>query len=145
MTTAEHLDTIDRLLTTAFPTGPEGGPGHGGGPGHLLVTLSTTRDFRFDDGSGREEAAEQIDAECEALVQALTGRWGEPQVFTVGSLRERGFAGEEMPEPWGEIGNTTDHVNLWRAGERWLVVYVAQWDVEFPYLLTAASTVTDPP
>ncbi|MFJ8165272.1 hypothetical protein ACIRBY_30730 [Streptomyces sp. NPDC096136] len=145
MTTAEHLDTIDRLRATAFATAPEGAPGQGGGPGHLLVTLSRTRDFWDDDGSGREEAADQIDAEYGALVQALTDRWGEPHVFAVGSLLDRGFAGEEIPEPWDEVCNTTDHVHLWRVGERWLVVYVAQWDKEFPYLLMAGTTVVDPP
>ncbi|MER7343551.1 hypothetical protein ABT403_37765 [Streptomyces sp. NPDC000075] len=145
MTTAEHLDTIDRLRATGFPAAPEGGPGRGGGPGHLLVTLGRTRDFWDDDGSGREEAADQIGAEYGALVQALTGRWGEPQVFAVGSLRDREFAGEEIPEPWGEVCTTTDHVHLWRVEGRWLVVYVAQWDEEFPYLLMAGVTVTDPP
>ncbi|MFF2196197.1 hypothetical protein [Streptomyces sp. NPDC058157] len=145
MTTAEHLDTIDRLRATAFPTAPEGGPGQGGGPGYLLVTLSRTREFWDDDGSGRKEAADQIGAEYGALVLALTDRWGEPQVFAVDSLLDREFAGEEIPEPWSEVCNTTGHVHLWRVGERWLVVYVAQWDKEFPYLLMAAATVTDPP
>ncbi|MFG2667752.1 hypothetical protein ACGFY6_26335 [Streptomyces sp. NPDC048387] len=145
MTTAEHLDTIDRLRATAFPTAPEGGPAHGGGPGHHLVTLGRTRDFWDDDGSGRQEAADQIAAEYGALTQALTGRWGEPQVFAVGSLLDRELEGEEIPEPWDGICNTTDHVHLWRVGEQWLVAYVAQWDKEFPYLLTAVVTVVDPP
>ncbi|KIF03605.1 hypothetical protein PL81_23295 [Streptomyces sp. RSD-27] len=145
MTTAEHLDTIDRLRAEAFPAEPAGAEGRGAGPGHHLVPLSRTRDFWDDDGSGRDEAADQIAAEYGALTQALTGRWGEPQVFAVGSLLDRGFAGEEIPEPWDEVCNTTDHVHLWRVGERWLVVYVAQWDKEFPYLLMVGITVVDPP
>lgn len=145
MTTAEHLDTIDRLRAEAFPAEPADADRRGGGPGHHLVPLSRTRDLWDDDGSGRDEAADQIAAEYGALTQALTDRWGEPQVFAVGSLLDRGFAGEEIPEPWDEVCNTTDHVHLWRVGEQWLVVYVARWDQEFPYLLMAGITVVDPP
>ncbi|MFH7599601.1 hypothetical protein WDV06_31545 [Streptomyces racemochromogenes] len=145
MTTAEHLDTIDRLRAGEFPTGREGDPGHSAGPGHRLVLLGRTRDLWDDDGSGRDEEAEQIDAEYGALTQALTDRWGEPQVFAVGSLLDRAFAGEEIPQPWDEVSHTTDHVHLWRVGERWVVVYVARWEAEFPYLLMAGVTVVDPP
>ncbi|MCX5379642.1 hypothetical protein [Streptomyces sp. NBC_00091] len=145
MTTAEHLDTIDRLRAEEFPPGPTVSGVYDSGPGYHLVELSRTRDFWDDDGSGREEAAEQISAEYGALVQAVTDRWGQPQVFSVGSLLDRGFDGEEIPEPWEHLCNTTDHVHLWRAGDQWLVVCVAQWDKEFPYVLMAAVTVVDPP
>ncbi|MFJ8013589.1 hypothetical protein [Streptomyces sp. NPDC096339] len=144
MTTAEHLDTIDRLRVTEFPPEPVWSGGQSSGPGYHLVQLGRTRDFWEDDGSGRAEAADQIEAEYEALTQALADRWGEQQVFSVTSLLERGFEGEEIPEPWGEVSNTTDHVHLWRAGEKWLVAYVAQWDTEDPYLLMAGVTVIDP-
>ncbi|WP_328924516.1 hypothetical protein OG429_07545 [Streptomyces sp. NBC_00190] len=145
MTTAEHLDTIDRLRAKEFPPEPVRSGGQGSGPGYHLVQLSRTRDFWDDDGSGRAEAAGQIAAEYGALTQALADRWGEQQVFSVGSLLDRGFDGEEIPEPWDEVSSTTDHVHLWRAEERWLVAYVAQWDSEDPYLLMAGVTVIDPP
>ncbi|RKT03454.1 hypothetical protein BX286_1381 [Streptomyces sp. 3211.6] len=145
MTTAEHLDTIDRLRARAFPAGREASGEYGGGPGHHLVGLSRTRDFWEDDGSGREEAADQINAEYGALVQALTDRWGAPQVFALDSLLYRQFDGEEIPEPWQELCGSTDHVHLWRAEDRWLLVCVTQWDKELPFLLTAGVTVVDPP
>ncbi|MFI8364422.1 hypothetical protein ACIGD1_30220 [Streptomyces sp. NPDC085612] len=145
MTTAEHLDTIDRLLAREFAAEPVRTTAGGGGPGFHLVRLSRTSDLWDDDGSGRAEAADQISAEYGALVQAAADRWGEPQVFAVGSVLERGLAGERAAQPWAELSECTDHVHLWRAGERWLVVCVTQWDGEGPYFLTAAVTVVDPP
>ncbi|MFJ3881080.1 hypothetical protein ACIPW5_27000 [Streptomyces sp. NPDC090077] len=144
MTTADHLDTIDRLRARAFPSGPTTSGEQSAGPGHHLARLSRTRDFWDDDGSGWEEAEEQISAEYAALTQAVTDRWGPPQVFALASLLDRSFDGEEIPEPWNELCNTTDHVHLWRIGDRWLVVCVTQWDREFPFFLTAGVTVTDP-
>ncbi|MGW7452093.1 hypothetical protein [Streptomyces sp. NPDC054787] len=145
MTTAEHLDTIDRLRAGEFPAEPVRSGGQISGPGYHLVQLGWTRDFWDDDGSGRAEAADQIAAEYEALTQALAGRWGDQQVFSVASLLERGLDGEEIPQPWDVVSNTTDHVHLWRAEEQWLVAYVAQWDSEDPYVLMAGVTVIDPP
>lgn len=145
MTTAKHLDTIDRLRARDFPAQRVRSGGRSSGPGYHLETVGRTAAFWEDDGSGRPEAADQISAEYGALAQALTQRWGEPQVFSLESLLERGLGGEEIPEPWDEMSATTGHVHLWRAGERWLVAYVAQWSPEDPYLLMAGVTVIDPP
>ncbi|MBT2540861.1 hypothetical protein J7E99_09125 [Streptomyces sp. ISL-44] len=145
MTTAEHLDTIDRLRAREFPAEPVWSGGQSSGPGYHLVPVGRTGDFWEDGGAGRTEAADQINAEYGALTQALTDRWGDPQIFSLRSLRDRGFDGEEIPEPWDELSNSTDHVHLWRAGDHWLVAYVAQWDEGDPYLLMAGVTVIDPP
>ncbi|MGW0362816.1 hypothetical protein [Streptomyces sp. NPDC002990] len=145
MTTAEHLDTIDRLRAREFPTDRERSGGRTSGPGYHLVELGRTGDFWDDDGSGRTEAADQIGAECGSLAQALTGRWGEPQMFSLTSTLDRALEGEAIAQPWHEMSNTTDHLRLWRAEEQWVVAYVAQWDAEGPYLLMAGVTVIDPP
>ncbi|MFJ5548838.1 hypothetical protein [Streptomyces sp. NPDC093225] len=145
MTTAEQLETIDRLRTGAHPGGHGGSRGDRDGPGHHLVELGRTQDFWEGDGSDRAGAADQIDAECTALVQALTDRWGRPDVFSPATVHERVVAGEEIPEPWGEISASTDLVNLWRAGEHWLAVYVIDAGSPHPYLLMAALTTADPP
>ncbi|WKV75250.1 hypothetical protein AW27_029245 [Streptomyces sp. PCS3-D2] len=145
MTTAEHLDTIDRLLAKEFPQVPVRTVDSSSGPGFHLVGLSRTRGFWDDDGSGRIEAADQISAEYGALTQAVTNRWGDPHVFSLGTLRDRVLEGEAIPEPWRELSCGTDHVHLWRAGERWLVACVTQRDSEDSYVLTAGATVADPP
>ncbi|MET9607485.1 hypothetical protein ABZZ17_20850 [Streptomyces sp. NPDC006512] len=145
MTTGQQLDLIDRLRAQAFVDKPVRLGRHSSGPGYHLVRLGGTRDFWDDDGSRRAEAAEQTGAEYGALTQAVTGRWGQPQVFSLDSLTHRGLAEEEIPQPWRELSHTTDHLYLWRAGDRWLVVCVARWAEEDPYLLMAAVTVVDPP
>ncbi|MFF3672465.1 hypothetical protein ACFYYS_00620 [Streptomyces sp. NPDC002120] len=145
MTTAEHLDMIDRLRVRDFPTEPVWSGGQSSGPGYHLVPVGRTADFWEDGGAGRAEATDQINAEYGALTQSLSDRWGDPQVFSLGSVLERGLDGEEIPEPWDELSNSTDHVHLWRAGERWLVAYVAQGAEGDPYLLMAGVTVIDPP
>lgn len=146
MTTAEHLDTIERLRAKEFPSEPVRTVGSSSGPGFHLVRLARTRDFWDDDGSGRIEAADQIGAEYGAFTQAVTDRWGDPQIFSLGTLRVRGTAGEDIPAPWDELSGSADHVHLWRAGDHWLVAYVAQWNDEGdPYLLMAGVTVIDPP
>lgn len=90
MTTAEHLDTIERLRAREFPAEPVRSGGLSSGPGYHLVQVGRTADFWEDDGSERIEATDQINAEYEALTQALTDRWGEAQVFSVATLRGRG-------------------------------------------------------
>ncbi|MEU8774804.1 hypothetical protein [Streptomyces sp. NPDC048606] len=151
MTTAAHLDLIDRLLVQGFPDRPVRLGRHSSGPGHHLALLDGTEDFWEDDGSRRAEEAERIGADYGVLVQALTRRRGAPQIFTLsssgGSDAHGGGAGGEArtAQPWEELGATTDHVHLWRIEERWLVVCVARGGAEDPYLLMAAVTVADPP
>ncbi|MGW5849717.1 hypothetical protein ACWFQ8_17485 [Streptomyces sp. NPDC055254] len=145
MTTADHLDTIDRLSAREFPAEPDRSGGRSSGPGHHLVEVGRTEGFWEDDGSGWIAASEQISAEYGALTQALSDRWGEPQIFALESLGVRVAEGEEIPAPWGEVSASTDHVHLWRAGDRWLVAYVARGNAYDPYLLMAGVTVVDPP
>lgn len=145
MTTAEHLDTIDRLRAREFPTEPVRSGGRSSGPGYHLVQVGRTEDFCEDDGSDRGEAADQIKAEYGAVVRALSDRWGQAQQFSVESMGIRGAAGEAIPEPWDELSAVTDHVHLWRAGDQWLVAYVTRWSESEPRLLMAGVTVIDPP
>ncbi|GHI84090.1 hypothetical protein [Streptomyces xanthophaeus] len=145
MTTAEHLERIDRLRVTQFPPEPVRSGGQSSGPGYHLVQVGWTADFREDGGAGRAEAADQIGAEYGALTQALAERWGEPQVFALTSVLDRGSGGEEIPEPWGELSGSTSHVHAWRAGEQWLVVWVVDGGAEDAYVLMAGVTVVDPP
>ncbi|MER5729556.1 hypothetical protein ABT084_14655 [Streptomyces sp. NPDC002138] len=115
------------------------------GPGYHLVELGESHWYGDEDAADRIAGAEQISAEYGALTQRLTERWGEAQVFSVGSLLARVVAGEVVPEPWGEMSGTTDHVHGWRVGEQWVVVYAAEWGADHSPQLMAAVTVIDPP
>ncbi|MCS0635653.1 hypothetical protein NX801_08245 [Streptomyces sp. LP05-1] len=145
MTTARHLLTIDQLRSRPFP----GRRGRSGavesGPGFHLAELAAGEAFHEDGGAGRAAAEEQYDAEREALALLLAGRWGPPQRFGLWSLRRRALAGEEIPEPWAGLAHTVPDLYLWRVGERWLALGVAQWGPELAFQLLAAVTTTDPP
>lgn len=51
---------------------------------------------------------------------------GKPDRFTLDSLKLRAESGE-VEQPWQEIGDTSEHLHLWRAGDRWVAVYEARW------------------
>ncbi|MFG3499001.1 hypothetical protein [Streptomyces sp. NPDC047928] len=145
MTTARHLATIEVLRSRPFPAQRGRSDVGDSGPGYHVAELSTSEDFWEDDGTRRELVEDQYEAERDALALLLTGRWGEPQVFSLWSLLRRGLDGEDIPEPWGSLSNSVPDVHLWRAEDRWIAVGVSQWDKELPFQLLAAVTTTDPP
>lgn len=78
MTTALHLDTIERLLTRAFPDTGASPPHTWGGPGYHLAELGVRRPFEEEDPAVEAQWAKQVSAEYDALTEALTVRWGRP-------------------------------------------------------------------
>lgn len=145
MSLAQHLDTIDRLRARPFPaTAGRTTAGHSG-PGYHVAELTRSEEFWDGDGSRREEVAEQWEAERDALALLLGERWGDAQVFALGSLLVRGYEGEDIPDPWDLLCQSVPDVHLWRADGRWLAVGVSQWDEELAFELLACVTVVDPP
>ncbi|MET9881619.1 hypothetical protein ABZZ20_00400 [Streptomyces sp. NPDC006430] len=144
MTTAEHLDTIDRLRARDFPEVWGRSEVGTSGPGYHLAELGGSRWYGDEDAADRVAYEDQVSAEYEALIHRLQERWGRPDVFTLHSLKLRAEA-EEMPQPWREIGGTADHLHLWRAEDRWIAVYEARWGADHSPQLMAAVTVIDPP
>lgn len=145
MTTARHLATIDRLRSRPFP-GESGRTDVGySGVGYHIAELATSEEFWEDDGTRREIVEDQYDAERDALAMLLTARWGEPQVFSLWSVFDRGMAGEEIPDPWDALSQSVPDVHLWRADGQWIALGVSHWDKELPFQLVTAVTEIDPP
>ncbi|MCX4529083.1 MULTISPECIES: hypothetical protein [unclassified Streptomyces] len=144
MTTAEHLDTIDRLRTRDFPEVQGRSEVGTSGPGYHLAELGGSRWYGDEDAADRIAEEEQVSAEFDALSLRLAERWGEADTFSLGSLALRP-PGEEVPQPWREIGDTSEQLNLWRAGDRWVALYEARWGTDHSPQLMAAVTVIDPP
>ncbi|MGW2561515.1 hypothetical protein ACWCXB_20110 [Streptomyces sp. NPDC001514] len=145
MTIARHLATIDLLRARPFPAEPGRSDVGDSGPGFHMAELSRSEDF-WEDRSRWEIVEEQYEAEREALALLLSERWGEAQVFGLGSLLARSIEdGEEIPEPWGTLSNSVPDVHLWRVDGRWVVLGVSQQDPELPFQLLAVVTETDPP
>lgn len=142
---AQHLATIDRLRSRAFPGERAAEPGLTGGPGYHLAELAVSEGFWADDGTARIAAAEQYEAECAALSTLLTARWGEPQLLGMQGVLLRAAEGEEAGEPWRELSGVAACAELWRAEPHWIAVAVAGRDPYQPLRLLAAVTVNDPP
>ncbi|MGW0901852.1 hypothetical protein ACWD0G_33695, partial [Streptomyces goshikiensis] len=144
MTTAEHLDTIDRLRTRDFPEVQSRSEVGTSGPGYHLAELGASRWHGDEDAADRMAGEEQVAAEFDALSLRMEERWGKADRFSLRSLRLRA-EGEEAPQPWREMGDTSEDLHLWRAGDRWVVLYEARWGADHPPRLMAAVTVIDPP
>lgn len=117
------------------------------GPGYHIAELVTSEEFWEDDGTARQEAAEQYEADRDGLSELLSHRWGRPQVFSLSSVLDRTMDGEDIPEPWGILSGHVPDVHLWKAAghDRWVALGVSQWDKELPFQLVAVITEIDPP
>ncbi|MEV4190167.1 hypothetical protein [Streptomyces toxytricini] len=144
MTTAEHLETIDRLRAQGFPETRVRSGAVTSGPGYHLAELGPSRWYGDEDAADRAAHEDQLAAEYGALVRRLEDRWGASDMFGLIGLRLK-EGGGETAEPWREIGHTADHLHLWRAGDRWIAVYAAHWGADHSPQLMAAVTVIDPP
>ncbi|MFI9583303.1 hypothetical protein ACIHCQ_15945 [Streptomyces sp. NPDC052236] len=142
MTTAQHLRAIDLLRSREFPA--EFGPSDVGteGPGFHIAELNgqiPQMPQMSDMGADADVDAEQLAAEHEALLRALTHRWGEPELFSLASTALRADADEDIPEPWLRLSAQLTYLCLWRIEDRWIGVGGSEeW-------LLAVVTETDPP
>ncbi|GAA2285225.1 hypothetical protein GCM10010145_55520 [Streptomyces ruber] len=147
MDIAQHLATIDRLCSAAFPAEHGRSDTGSAGPGYHIAELRTSAGFWEDDGTERAETEAQYEAERDALSERLAGRWGAPHVFSLWSVLARSMEGEEISEPWAVLASHVPDVHAWREGGRgrWVALGVSQWDKELPFQLLAVITETDPP
>ncbi|MFD7232519.1 hypothetical protein [Streptomyces sp. NPDC059881] len=145
MTIARHLATIDLLRSRPFPSESVRSDVGMSAPGYHTAELSTSEEF-WEDRSDMEIVGEQYEAEREALAVLLGQRWGQPQVFSMGSVLARSVEGEErIPEPWDMLSASVPDVHVWRVDDQWVVLGVSKWDTELPYQLLAVVTEIDPP
>ncbi|MDA2813832.1 hypothetical protein O4J56_24515 [Nocardiopsis sp. RSe5-2] len=156
MTTQDLEAVVDDLLALPFPREQEREGDRRGGPGYHVHVLRASEDFWEDRGEEVVEAAEkEIDTAFQALVEALTTRWGEPERVDLTPYLhrepvERPFidpfglrtprAEGPVPEPISELCMLASTMLLWRPPEsgRWVCLAVGQNDREFPIELLAA-------
>lgn len=128
MDIARHMALLDELCVRPFPAGH--GSSHGGplGPGHHVVVLAGSHSLRADPASWAA-TVEQIEAECEALRERLTARWGPPDLWNLQTVLLR-TEREEMPEPWAWLSARACTAWLWEVEGtgRWAAVAVAERD-----------------
>ncbi|GAA2376371.1 hypothetical protein GCM10010404_35250 [Nonomuraea africana] len=98
-----------------------------------MYVLQAGQDFWDDRREEVVEAAEEeIDAALQALVAALTARWGEPEPYADGE--------GPASEPMNELCRLSGEMLAWRrwVAGRWVGLAVGQADREFPIVLLAA-------
>ncbi|WP_267243283.1 hypothetical protein [Streptomyces sp. PR69] len=122
MTAADRLAEIDLLRTRAFA---EDGPGY-----HLVELSGGDASGGAAEDMSWEQACEQCEAECDALVALLSARWGRADPFTLWSLSVRSASGDSIPASWAALSHLVDYVHAWEAGDRWIAVGTARRDRE---------------
>ncbi|MEU0374144.1 hypothetical protein ABZ070_28605 [Streptomyces sp. NPDC006283] len=145
MTTAQHLAAIDLLRGRAFPAQRDRSEFGDSGPGYHLATLPTPADGLAAVDRAPDRSREPYEAECEALVVALSSRWGQPQWFALWSVFIGSICGEEIPQPWDELSHCAEDLHIWRVEDHWIAVGVARAEGEDEHRLVAVVTDVDPP
>ncbi|MEU8800463.1 hypothetical protein [Spirillospora sp. NPDC048819] len=141
----DRLDIVDGLLVLPFPAEDTVEGDRSSGPGYHLCALQASRDFWDDDGAEViEAAAEEIDTALQALVAALTARWGGPEPIDLGPYL---WGESEVPEPVNRLCQLSGEMLVWRRPDagRWVALCVGQGDREFPIELLAAVGETPVP
>jgi hypothetical protein len=106
-------------------------------PAPGVVDLCVGEGF-WDDPAGVAQAREQVESECQSLVDRLTDRWGEAETLDLNALLERLAGGEAVPPPLDTLCGYVDEVYRWRVNGRWIAVGVGHQGPELPFQLTAA-------
>lgn len=136
--TANHLATIDQLRLRDFPARRGTAGRVESGPGFHVADLRVSEDFWDADLTRVEEALEEFEAELSVLVQALTLRWGAPEVLDLTDHLERQAMGEPVPPPLDALCGYVPELHIWRVGGRWVGLGVGQGDRELPFQLLVA-------
>lgn len=135
-----HLAAVDALRARPFPARRERSGAVASGPGFHVADLRISEDFRDADGDAehRRRAQEELEAECQALIEVLALRWGEPETVDLDVHLERSFHGEPVPPPLDTLCGYASEAWAWRVADRWIGVCVGQWGPELPLQLLAA-------
>lgn len=139
MDLAAQLAEVDRLRRLPFPARRD----HRGtvisGPGFHMAALAVGEDLHGADPGRAVEAEEDFRAWCQALVELLTARWGEPETLDLSPYLELQAVGGSVPAPLDELCGFVPEMYGWRVGDRWTAVGVGQGDRGLPLQLVVAT------
>lgn len=137
MDLAAQLAEVDRLRALDFPAQPSRSAAVHSGPGYHVADLAVSQDF-YDDRDLWAEVADDFEAACQALVELLAERWGEPEPLDLYPYLVRQLEGGSVPPPLDELCGYVSEVYGWRVGDRWIALGVGQEDRELPFQLVLA-------
>ncbi|MFD8545927.1 hypothetical protein [Streptomyces sp. NPDC059649] len=134
----EQLTTIDLLRRREFPAQRVRSAPVESGPGFHIADLRVGQDFWDADPAELAEAEEEFEAALTALVQALSLRWGEPEVVDLEGALERTAQGLPVRPPLDTLCGFVPRMYGWRVDGRWIGVGVGQGARELPWQLLVA-------
>jgi hypothetical protein len=138
---ADQLAAVVGLLTLPFPETESRDDSRHSGPGHHVLVVRASRDFWDDPEIEVVHAAHrEIEADFRALVDALTVRWGHPEIVDLWSYQKAVGHGRPLPKPIDELCMSTGSLHVWQHPEagRWIALTIGQDDKELPFELLAA-------
>ncbi|MEU8781273.1 hypothetical protein [Streptomyces sp. NPDC048637] len=138
MTIDAHLTVIDRWRLRDFPAAPGRSALVESGPGFHIAGLRVSQEFWDADAAEVAEAAEEFEAELTALVQALSLRWGKPEVMDLAVHLARSARGLPVRPPLDTLCGYVPRMHGWRVQGRWIGVGVGQGAPELPLQLLVA-------
>lgn len=138
MTLDEQLRAVDLLCVREFPAARVRSALTESGPGFHIAALRTGRDFWDADLAEVAEAEEEFADGLTALVQALSLRWGPPEVVDLTAHLERQAQGLPVRPPLDTLCGYVPRVHGWRVRGRWIGVGVGQGGPELPFQLVVA-------
>jgi hypothetical protein len=133
-----QLATVDLLRAREFPARRVRSGAVESGPGFHVADLEVSEDFWEDDGSRRPVVADDFGAACQALVEILARRWGDPRTVDLAPYQSVLREGGTVPPPLEMLCGYVPEVYGWQVGDRWIAVGVGQWDAGLPFQLVAA-------
>lgn len=143
MDLAAHLATVDLLRARDFPAQRVRAGAVESGPGFHLAVLAVSEAFWEDDGSRWAAVEDEFGAVCQALVELLAQRWGEPETLDLGPYLTRLDKGLPVLPPLDVLCGYLPEVHGWRVADRWIALGVGQWDGELPFQLVLAVAERD--
>ncbi|HEY5836576.1 hypothetical protein [Streptomyces sp.] len=138
MDLAAQLAEVDRLRLLGFPAQRVRGGAVASGPGFHLADLAVSEDLGDIDPARRAEIEDDFGAACQALVELLARRWGDPEPLDLAPYLSRLVESGDVPPPLDRLCGLTAEVYGWRVADRWIAVGVGRGDAESPYELVLA-------
>lgn len=138
MDLAAQLAEVERLRALDFPAQPSDSATVRSGPGYHVADLAVSQDFHEAGPDRWEQVADDFESGCQALVELLAGRWGEPHPLDLYPYLVRMGEGGSVPPPLDVLCGYVSEVYGWRVADRWIALGVGQGDRELPFQMVLA-------